>query len=210
MEVIYRDLFVRDLAKLGIEDIFYPTGGAANYSLLYLIVRAYCELPVTSILEVGAGQSTRLLDALNRRFRKATIVTLEHDVAWADLLAKSVEHRVIHAPLVCQDISRRQVMFHDLKVLSRAERFDMILVDGPIGTRRYSRLGLLRIMELHMQQDNFLAIMDDAERPGEMQTLVLCRDWLAKNGVTHVEQELKAAKHQRIFAAGTFSRARYY
>ena len=54
--MIYRDLFLRELARLGVEDGFYPIGGAANYSLLYLVLRAMTEFPVSSILEVGAGK----------------------------------------------------------------------------------------------------------------------------------------------------------
>ncbi|MGC9587630.1 UNVERIFIED_CONTAM: hypothetical protein PVV62_27635, partial [Salmonella enterica subsp. enterica serovar Rissen] len=43
LEAIYRDLFLRELKLLGEEDRFFPTGGAANYSLLYLILRIGVE-----------------------------------------------------------------------------------------------------------------------------------------------------------------------
>lgn len=210
MEVIYRDLFVRDLAKLGLEDIYYPVSSASNYSLMYLILRTYMELPATRILEVGAGQSTRLLDALNRKFKKAEIVTLDHDATWADMLSNDVKHKVIHTPLTSQTIGGQTVQFHDLSVLAKHKPFNMIIVDGPIGTPRYSRLGLLSLIQNHMDHTNFIAIMDDAERPGEMQTLALCRKWLTQEKIVADENEIKAAKHQRLFMAGTFFKAKYY
>ncbi len=57
MEVIYRELFVRELLRLGIEDRFFPVGAAANHGLLYLVLRCYVELPLRRVLDVGAGQT---------------------------------------------------------------------------------------------------------------------------------------------------------
>src|SRR5690348_10090169 len=80
MEVVYRELFLRDLSRLGLEDLYYPVGSAANHSLLYLIARSFIELPIRNALEMGAGQSSILLSQLNERLKKeATITTVEHD-----------------------------------------------------------------------------------------------------------------------------------
>src|SRR5262245_35494224 len=90
MAVIYRDLFVRELQRLGIEDRFFPVGPAANHGLLYLVLRCYLEFPALRILDVGAGQTSLLLDALHRRLGKGEIITLEHDAGWAQRIAPQV------------------------------------------------------------------------------------------------------------------------
>ena len=70
MEVVYRELFLRDLARLGLDDLYYPVGWAANHSLMYLIARCFIELPVVNVLELGGGQSSILLSQLNDRLKR--------------------------------------------------------------------------------------------------------------------------------------------
>lgn len=209
-EVIYRDLYVRDLARMGLEDTYYPTGAAANSGLLYVLTRMMNELPVKRVLEVGAGQSSLLLNAVNGKLKdkKIEIVTLEHDEAWAKRIGGQVKHKVIHAPLTSQVIGGQTVMAHDLKDLKG--KFDVIIMDAPLRTKKYSRVGLLKLMQEHMETSNFLAVMDDAERGGERQSLALCREWLEQNGLAFREHEIRAAKSQRLFASGTHLPAAYY
>src|SRR3954454_17352761 len=77
LECVYRDLFTRDIAKAGMDDVYYPVGHAANHSLLYLVMRCVQELRLAEILELGAGQPTILLDqakrALKAEYRVRTI-----------------------------------------------------------------------------------------------------------------------------------------
>src|SRR4051812_44863033 len=81
-EATYRHLFVRELERLGETDIYFPTGGAANYSLLYLLLRIAKEQRPRSVLDVGCGQSTLLWDRLRNKGLVGSVVTLENDAAW--------------------------------------------------------------------------------------------------------------------------------
>jgi len=208
MEIIYRELLLRELARLGIPDRFHPVGSAANHSLLYLVLRCYVELPVTRILDVGAGQTSLLLDELNRRLGKAEVTTLEHDADWGDRIGAEVAHPVLRRNLVPMRIAGIDTAMHDTTGLPGP--FDMIVMDAPPGRSRYSRLGLLHLMQSFMDRGNFVAIMDDAERGGEMQTLRQCRGWLRDNGIAHDTSTVRAAKRQRVFAAGRMRQACYF
>jgi predicted O-methyltransferase YrrM len=208
MEIIYRELLLRELAKLGIPDRFFPVGSAANHSLLYLVLRCYVELPVSRILDVGAGQTSLLLDELNRKLGKAQITTLEHDPHWARWIGGQVAHPVLRRELVSMRLAGIQTLMHDTAGLPGP--FDLIVMDGPPGRKRYSRLGLLHLMQQFMDRQNFIVIMDDAERGGEMQTLQLCRRWLRESAMDHSTSVIRAAKRQEIFAAGELLGATYF
>ena len=43
MEGVYQQLVQRDLSRLQIGNDFYPLAGAANYGLLYVLLRAICN-----------------------------------------------------------------------------------------------------------------------------------------------------------------------
>ena len=185
MEVIYRDLFVRELTRVGIEDDFFPVGGAANYSLLYLILRALTEFPVAAILEVGAGQTTLLIDkvttVLNRKF---DILTLEHDPAWVQHIRQQVASDVRHCLLEPLQVARRRVDYYaDPKIDGR--KFDLMVLDGPTAfdfRSRYNRLGFLR--HLDAIGEDFIIIVDDVERPGEQRLVSEITRALRQRGST--------------------------
>jgi hypothetical protein len=94
LEVIYRDLFLRELARMGEEDRFFPTGGAANYSLLYLILRIGLEFKPASVLDIGAGQSSLLWSMLRRHGLVGSVLTLESDREWAQRIGDQIDHEV--------------------------------------------------------------------------------------------------------------------
>lgn len=207
MEVIYRDLFVRELQRLSIEDRFFPVGGAANHGLLYLVLRCYVELPVQRILDVGAGQTTLLLDALHRRLGKGEIITLEHDAGWAARIGAQVRHQVLRRDLIPMRLAGQATLMHDTTGL--AGPFQFIIMDAPPGTRRYSRLGLLHLMQTVMDRRDFIAILDDVQRGGEWQTVRACRQWLWDSGLASRQSELKAAKRQWLCAGGALETAAF-
>lgn len=208
MEGVYRDLFVRELARLDIEDRYFPVGAAANHSLLYLVLRCYLELPLQRILDVGAGQTSLLLDALQRKLGKAEIITLEHDAAWTERIAGQVRHQVVQRDLIDMRIGGQTIRMHDTAALKGP--FDFIVMDAPPGVRRYSRLGLVHLMQDFMNRAGFVAILDDADRGGEWQTAQACSRWLRESGIQFQHNEVKAAKHQWLFAGGALRHAAYF
>ncbi len=208
MEVVYRDLFVRELARLGIEDRFFPVGSAANHSLLYLVLRCYVELPLRRILDVGAGQTSLLLHALQQKLRKAEVLTLEHDEAWAARIATQVDHPVLQRKLVTTRIAGRTTLMHDHAGI--AGPFQLIVMDAPLGVRHFSRLGLLQLMQTVMDREHFVVILDDADRSGEWQTAQACWQWLQQQATPFRHGEVMAAKRQWICAGGELQHAVHF
>lgn len=208
METIYRDLLERELRRLDIEDRFFPVGAAANHGLLYLVLRCYVELPLARILDVGAGQTTLLLDALNRKLGKSEILTLEHDTQWAERIGGQVGHAVLRRDLVDMRPGGRPTRMHDLTGIRGP--FQLIIMDAPPGARRYSRLGLLHLMQTVMDRGDFVAILDDVDRAAEWQTARVCQQWLRAEGLQFQQMQLRAAKRQWLCAGGALSAAAYF
>jgi hypothetical protein len=167
-ELFYQRLFDSAVLRSGLAvPPLYPVGSAANTSLLYILFRLAEEFPGFNGLELGAGQSSLLLDALARAGRLSSITTLEHDADWAARIGQQVAHEVVVAPL-------RPARVHgvDTEVYAFApqRRFDLVVVDGPVGRPDHSRWGALALLETHLAEE-FVVVFDDAERPGERQTI---------------------------------------
>ncbi|WP_322965163.1 hypothetical protein [Sphingomonas fuzhouensis] len=202
LEAIYRDLFLRELKLLGEEDRFFPTGGAANYSLLYLILRIGVEFRPVSVLDVGAGQSSLLWAMLQRRGLVGEVLTLENDPEWGERIAAQVTHEVLVTPLTTRTVGRRAVATYDWSAARAGRRFDVVLCDGPRGTPRHSRGGVLAMLD-DLPPD-FALILDDAERNGEQDTVGAIHARLQADKVDYGVGVVRAAKTQVLFAGGRF------
>ena len=205
-EVVFQGIVHRELDRLDIRDTpFYPLRSAATYSYLYLLLRAAQELPELRILELGAGQSTRLLDRLARQF-PLTCTTLEHDADWQQRLQGQVDGTVLHAPLVETRIFGTERPAYDRSVLAPGQRFNTLLVDGPRSSRRRSRWGCLQFIEESLEPE-FLIIFDDAERPGELDTIAAALKMLDAKGCVYRTNLVRSVNSQFLIATEPFAGA---
>lgn len=202
LECIYRDLFLRELARLGEEDRFFPTGGAASYSLLYLILRIGSEFRPASVLDIGAGQSSLLWSMLQRRGLVGEVLTLENDAAWGERIQAQVTHDVLVTPLRMAEIAGQSVLTYDWARALNDRRFDVVVCDGPRGVARNSRRGVLSA--LATLPADFALVVDDAERDGEQDTVAAIHDQLRAGKVDYAVGVVRAAKTQAVFAGGRF------
>lgn len=208
LEAIYRDLFLRELKRLDAEDRFFPTGGAANYSLLYLILRIGAELNPASVLDIGAGQSTLLWSMLASRGLVGEVLTLEHDADWGARIGAQVAHSLLVTPLRPRSVGGRSSLTYDWDAVhTRGRTFDVIVCDGPCGTKRHSRRGVLTMLD-HLP-DDFALVLDDAERTGERDTVTAIHAGLQARGIDYDVGVVRAAKTQVVFAAGRYRPATF-
>lgn len=204
-EVLLQNMFHDAVAKLDIPaPALYATGASANYGLLYLILRIITENPIKRVLDVGAGQSTLLLNALAKKY-ELEVVTLETDADWANRIGQRVDHRVVHSPLARRSIHGVQVDgYADL--LAIEGKFDIILIDAPVGMKRHSRWAGLEVID-GFRQDECVVIFDDAERRGERDTI---------NRFSALHEDMKgryfrpAAAQQFVAWSPKFSHIQYY
>lgn len=213
MEIVYRDIFLRDLKELGIDDIFYPTGGSANNGLLYLITRCFIEFEIHNAIELGAGQTSILLSQLNARHGdRARIRTVEHDTQWAAHMRPKIHHDLVLSNLVEKKIDNDRISHYDTGYFDKSIKYDFVLVDGPPAYDRQNSMNRMGVVEMVSGNlsDSFILIIDDAERRGEEILVSTIRRKLDKSGATYRELAILANKRQHVFCSGSFSTAAYF
>jgi predicted O-methyltransferase YrrM len=205
-EVVFQGIVHRELDRLNIHDVpLYPLRSAATYSYLYLLLRLVQEFDDLQILELGAGQSTVLLDRFAALF-PVNCTTLEHDPDWQQRIQRRVSSPVLAAPLVPASIRGHAAEVYDASVVPAQQRFNVLLVDGPRSSRQRSRWGCLQFIERNMQQE-FLLVFDDAERRGELQTIAAALRLLDDAGVRYRTNLVRSINSQFLIATPAFQLA---
>ena len=206
-ELLYERLFANALVRLGLENRYYATGGAASFSLLYLLLRTVTELPVRRVVELGCGQSSLLLDAL-QQLRPIEITTLEHDREWAQRIQQQVQYDITCADLVERVVRGRRISTYDTDAGLDTPP-DLLLVDGPHASPKYSRWGMLQWVERELGED-FLILFDDANRRGEIDTIEETLRLLRAQGRTFRTRFYYSVKWQFVIADGKFIPATFF
>ena len=207
-ELIFQNLVHRQFDRIGFDQPLYPVRCAAGYSYLYLILRAIEELPVRRVLELGAGESTRLISHILAA-TGGEYITLEHDEFWAERLKAQVGPGVCHAPLVQRTVSGRSTHTYAAEALVDREKFDLLLIDGPPGSKRYSRWGVLEYIDTLLGED-FIIIFDDAERRGELDTIEAALKLLESKNRSYRARIIRSINSQFLIAGGRFEAAYYF
>ena len=205
-ELLYQGIF-RDAAaalRLPLPPLF-PLGGAANYSLLYTILRVLVELRCARLLEIGVGQSTLLVNAIRKMRGDLDAVSIDADAGWSHRIGSQVDHPVLHAPLVRKSLHGIETLGFDLPKLEG--KFDMVVVDGPLGTKRHSRWAALEVLDQYLS-DEFVVVFDDAERIGEQDTI---QEFVRSSGQRKLRSRfIQATKAQCLLFTPQFQPAMFY
>lgn len=210
MEPVYQRLVERDLERLGIENDFYPVAGAANYSLLYLLIRAMTDLPVRSVVELGVGESSRLLSRL--RSNGTSVTTIEHNDSWAERAKDRVQHEIIKTKLVPKLVQGILINGYDFSPIKGTTPIDLLIVDGPPASTQeaqFARLGAVDLVA-SLNPKDFVVILDDTHRAGEMVLVDKFAAALRKRGCAFNMGQVITSKRQTIFAGRAFESAAYF
>lgn len=122
------------------------------------------------ILDVGSGASTILFAAWAGE-NNARVVSLEHEKLYADATKKELKKYGLKAELKVRPLIQfRQGWFYAAHLPSE---IDFCLIDGPPGT--YGRGASLYQIFPHLA-DNYLVVLDDANREGEKKILKQWKD----------------------------------
>lgn len=207
-EILCQSMFHEFCRLEGIERHFYPVGGAANYSLMYVLARVCTECPVRSVLELGAGQSTVFMNEMRKK-KDFEMLSLEGSSFWAEHMRSQVATDLLHSPLVDVMVEGVAVRAYDVSLIPLGRKFDVVLIDGPTGVSHFSRAGCLEILKRHLD-DEFLLIFDDAERAGEQETIALVEAWMKAQGRSYKKHEVTGMSTQTLLASPGFTSAVYY
>lgn len=179
----------------------WPSGWTAEP----LLLATFAELAGTQrdpILEIGSGLTTVVLASIVRRTGTAAHV-FEHDPWWLrrirHLTADVSPLTIHHCPIIGYD----DYDWYQLPP-SLPDRFGLVLCDGPPGTTRGGRAGLVELADrLH----EATVLLDDTHRPREREVLQHWRDELGATWTTRkpgavrtYARKLREARRRASFA----------
>lgn len=186
---------------------------AANYSLLYVLFRILNEIKPLNILELGLGETTKILQAYKKfHCQNAYSATVEHDSDWVTLKrANGISPEyidIIQCEIEEVDINGyRSLGYKDLteKLGELNKKFDLLLIDGPFGSDNYSRFNIIDLVKKRLLAKSFIIIIDDYHRQGEQQTFDTLQKTLKEENIEFRTGFYSGDKRQAIACSPDYS-----
>lgn len=158
---------------------FSPGRWAAGYPFLYILYRVLDELKPQSILEMGLGQTTRVIGQYAKKYDECEHLVLEHDETWIEFSEQSFK-LAPNSQIMKMAIGKEQYLDDDEVLMYlgieelKGKKFDLVVVDAPFGgmAKKYSRVDILKLIP-ECLNENFVILLDDYNRPGEKETAKL-------------------------------------
>jgi len=179
------------------------TLGAANYSFIFILFKILEEINPTNILEFGLGQTSKLTTqyvAFKNPQAKLNIV--DHNQDWINIFTQKLDItdsiKINHKNLIKFYLNTVESDKYDsLDDITTGQKFDLIIIDGPFGYNRiYPRTNILDLIPQNLAE-NFVIILDDAERKGEQNTAELIFKKLKENNI-EFKKSYKIGKKKQL------------
>lgn len=195
---------------------FIPVKGAANYSFLYILYIILENITPTKILEFGLGQTSILTSQyVANKNMESYLQIIDHDKDWINWFSPKLTIRqninIIHKPL--QKFLLNGVesdKYEDLTDITADNKYNLIVIDGPFGFDRvYPRTNVLDLIPNNLAE-NFVIILDDAERLGEQNTANLIFKKFKENNIAYHTFYKTALKSQCIIVSDSYKFLSFY
>ena len=195
---------------------FIPTKGAATYSFLYILLLILEKIQPKNILEFGLGQTT-VLTTQYAKYKNpdAILSVIDHDEAWINAMSEQIPTaeniKIIKRDLEQFSLNNTQNdKYYNLQEITSDKKFDFIIIDGPYGfDRLYPRTNILDLIPNNLAED-FVIILDDAERVGEQNTAKLIFEKLDENNIQYYKFYQRATKSQLVITSEKYKFISFY
>jgi len=183
---------------------------AGNYSFFYLLNRILNDYKPNKILEFGLGESSKFVFNMivKNQIHVNQYHIYEQDDNWlSDFLKKN--DRPKNADIFCLPIIEKKIFGFPVKMYDgfdkkNISKFDFYLIDGPNGSEHYSRYDLVYAIDSLEKNDEFIILLDDYNRPGEVETANVVVQLLNKKNITFKTKIYKGLKDQLIIATSKY------
>lgn len=176
------------------EKSFSPGRWGVGYQYLYAVYRILNAVKPKKILELGLGQSTKLLSQYAKTNKEVKHIVVEHDQEWIDFYKKENEVAENTEILKLEREYRKYknddkvLAFKDFKENLQGKIFDFISIDAPLGANAkiYARVDVLEILPECLEKD-FVIVIDDYNRNGEKKTVYEIEQILKRNDISYAK-----------------------
>ncbi|MGP8321852.1 MAG: hypothetical protein ACT6FE_05970 [Methanosarcinaceae archaeon] len=206
-ETLYSQIFSNSItsSKWLRDTNFSPSGAAANYSFLYILFKVLDLCQPKTIIEFGIGQTSQMTTQYikNNSNKDNSLWLVEHDKLWIDIFSDKVcspddKIKLLHLPTETIFFKKHSSQaYRGLEKEIGNKKFNLIINDGPHGTTRFSRIGILSLIPNNLEK-SFVIIIDDCDRKGEMETAKEILKKLKSSNIDHCHTILSGIKNQVI------------
>ncbi len=187
-----------------------PGRCAIGYPALYALYRCLNDFQPHSILEIGLGQSTKMIGAYASHFN-TTHYIVESNASWMEFFLKenplSSNTSMIHLECIETPYSGRWLKtktaikyYEGFQERLKDQKFDFIFIDGPNGSEEFSRVDFTELLP-ECLQDSFVIMVDDAERNGEQNTIQAISIILEKYHIAHTIAIMDGLKNTALIVS---------
>lgn len=150
---------------------------AGNYTFFYILNRILNDFKPNTIIEFGIGESTKFVMAyLDNLLLESQHLVIEHDSNWKDLFVKNnlVSKNTTFEVYALEKRKINGFFTNSYSGINDKikNKFDLYIIDGPFGTKNFSRYDIVYMAEKFEPNDEFIIVMDDYNRPGEKETVL--------------------------------------
>ena len=191
---------------------FSPGRWAVGYQFLYVMYRVLNEIKPTNILELGLGQSTKMISQYVAHSEKCKHYVVEHDSNWIDFYSKNYTlpkaTTVVQLPWDFVNFKDATDVrcYHNFKETFTDKKFSFILIDAPLGgdMSKYARIDVLSILPYALEKD-FVIMIDDSERSGEQRMIDSLKEILTKHRIKFSCGDYVGAKKTTVICSESLS-----
>lgn len=169
-----------------------PGRWAVGYNYLYVLYRVLNDVKPKNIMEMGLGQSTKIITQYAEAFA-ANHVVLEQNKEWIKFFKEgfselsnntAIEYRAIVQQLFAGD---NVPVYENLadKLRHEGVKYNLFSIDGPCADgAKFSRIDVLKFLPNYLA-DDFVMLFDDCGRAVQLATVDIVKAELTKLGIDY-------------------------
>ncbi len=186
---------------------FAPGDYAIGWPGLYVLFRSLDAVRPLNILELGMGETTKMISQYATAYGCNHIV-VEHSKEWISFYTSNVDIgdcKILNLELEKTIYDKSETIrygnFKERVIQNIGDnKIDYIVIDGPFGGEKYSRVDVLDLIGDELA-DSFVIIVDDTHRTGERNTVDLIQKKLSDCGREYCVGTYRGKKYTTIIAS---------
>lgn len=162
---------------------------AGNYAFFYVLNRILNDYQPKRILEFGLGESSKFVSTfLEHELPSSNHLIIEQSEDWKESFGMRFKLFKNSQVLVCP-LEQRMIQgfasnfYKDLDIVVDGV-FDLYIVDGPYGSKNFSRYDIVDMIQRVDQNNEFIIILDDFNRKGEKDTFNALLNFFKEKNIT--------------------------
>lgn len=182
---------------------------AGNYPFFYVLNRILHDFKPKSIIEFGLGESSKFISTcIENYLLTSEHLIIEQSEEWKsyflDNFKFSKRSEVLILPQVLKKIKGYNVNCYSELVENVQRKYDLYVIDGPHGSGRFSRFNIVELAQNFTKSDEFIILMDDCNRIGELDTFNSLIELFEKKNISISTGSYKGVKELKLISSYKF------